>query len=92
MCIKNKIVKTKKHHECFSCLRNFPPGTKMNYWVGKYEGDFCTSYSCLTCVDIMNNHSGGEISFPEGYVGGWLKKDETPEQLLERLNAFGPKV
>lgn len=80
--LKSTSVKTRKEHECFSCYRKFPIGTKMNYWVGHYEGDFCATYSCMTCVEIMNMSS--EVYFPEGFVHEMLNKNETPEQLIER--------
>jgi len=78
--LKSKTVRTRKSHQCFSCLRNFPPGTKMNYWVGLYEDDFCASYSCMTCVEIMN--STNECEFPEGFVYDMLKVNQLPEDLL----------
>jgi hypothetical protein len=78
--LKSKTVLTRKRHQCFSCLRYFQPGTKMKYWVGIYEYDFCASYSCMTCVEIMN--STGECEFPEGFVREMLDEGQSPEDLL----------
>lgn len=82
--LSSKNVKTKKEHTCYSCGRPFPKGTKMNYWAGLYEGDFCAVYSCMTCVEIMN--MSDETAFPEGYVYEILDKGQTPEQFLEQCN------
>jgi len=79
--LKSKTVITRKDHTCFSCLRKFPSGTKMSYWVGIFEFDFCASYSCMTCVEIMN--STNEVEFPEGFVYEMLNKGETPEDLIK---------
>ena len=81
--LKSVIVKTKKQHQCFSCLRIFPSNTKMNYSAGIYEGDFSAGYSCMTCVDIMNRCEHESEGYSEGFVREMLEKDQTPEQLLE---------
>ena len=83
--LSNKTVVVRKQRQCFSCLRVFPTGTKMNYWSGISEGDFSSVYSCMTCVEIMNMpQDPDEDTFPEGYVREMLEKGETPEQLIER--------
>ncbi len=81
--LKSKVVQIRKPRQCFSCLRIFPTKSKMNNWVGIYEGDFQSNYSCLACVEVMNMSS--EVEFCEGYVLELLNKGETPEQLIERL-------
>ena len=84
--LKNKVVKTKKQHECFSCLRVFPTGTKMNYQAGVHDGDFSTCYSCMTCVEIMNaSEYYDDEGFGEGYVDELLNKGQTPEEYLNEL-------
>lgn len=80
--LSSKTVTTKKPHTCFSCLRSFPIGTKMNYWVGISDG-FSAVYSCMTCVEIMNMDSDTE--FPEGYVSDMLSDGQTPEKLLKEF-------
>lgn len=85
---KNQVVTTRKKHQCFSCWRTFQPGTKMNYWVGTYEGDFNSLYTCMTCIEIMNmRQDPDEDGFPEGYVCEMLENNETPEELLIRFKA-----
>jgi hypothetical protein len=75
--LTSKTVTIRKERQYYSCYRNFPIGTKMNYWTGIYEGDFNVCYSCLTCVQVMNMDT--ETEFPEGYVHERLNKGETPE-------------
>lgn len=84
MLLKDKEVVIRKDRQCFSCLRKFPTGTKMKYWVSIYEGDFNTGYVCSTCIKIMNKDKENN-EYPEGYVEEVLNKDETPEELLGRL-------
>lgn len=81
--LKDKDVKIKKERQCFSCYRKFPTGTIMHYWVGIYEGDFNSVYSCITCQKIMDVDSENE--FTEGFVYDYLGKGETPEQYLEKI-------
>lgn len=78
--LRSSNVITKKVHRCFSCLRDFPKKTKMSYWVGVLDGEFSSSYSCNTCVEVMTLDN--EDEYPEGYVHEMLDRGETPEQLL----------
>ena len=83
--LSNRTVKIRKQRKCFSCYRTFEIGMQMNYWAGIVDGDFCTCYSCLACVQVMNmREDPDEEGFPEGYVFEMLQTDETPEQLVER--------
>ncbi len=82
---RSKNVIVRKQRQCSMCLRIFPTNTKMNYWVGKYEGDFNTAYCCMACVEIMNRCQE-EDGYQEGYTLELLNKGETPEQLIERWN------
>jgi hypothetical protein len=81
--LKELNVKTRKVHRCFSCLRIFPQGTLMRYQVCTYEGDFCTTYACSTCMDIMESLQ--EYNWEDGYVDLQLEKNQTPEELLQCL-------
>lgn len=81
--LSNKTVIIRKDRRCFSCYRKFPIGTEMKRWVGVYEGAINSSYSCITCVKIMEMDSDHE--FPDGYVSEMLNKNQTPEDLLIEL-------
>jgi hypothetical protein len=85
MNLRSSLVKTKKQHKCFACCRKFQPGTKMIYWVSKFEGDFAYGYTCLTCNQIIKMDKDSEC-FMEGYTteyyDGLMK---TPEEVLNYL-------
>ena len=81
--LKDKEVTIRKPHQCFSCLRKFPIGTKMRYWVGTVDGDFNSVYICTICEQIMSFDDENE--YPEGYVTEMLEQGESPEELLKRL-------
>lgn len=72
-------------HMCFACLRGFPAGSKLNYYVGIYDGDFSAAYCCLTCVEILNMSDDDGEGFSEGFVADALHKGQTPEILLDQM-------
>jgi len=84
--LKNLNVTTKKVHRCFSCLRKFPVNTEMRYQVCIYEGDFCTTYACKTCLEIMTLSK--EYEWESGYVDEQLQESQTPEDLLKCLKRY----
>lgn len=85
-CLKSKNVKILKPRICFACQRKFPVGSKMNYYVGIFDGDFQTSYSCPACVEIMNAFESPD-GYEEGFVKEMLEKDQTPEQYVEKMKS-----
>lgn len=59
----------------------------MNYWAGKYDGDFGAVYSCMTCQAIMRYQEPDEDGgYPEYFVFNQLSPGITPEDLLLELN------
>lgn len=83
--LNNKKVTVKKARRCHGCRRLFPIGTAMNYWAGTDGGSFSATYSCMTCVEIMNmRQDPDEDGFDEGFVLDMLEPGETPESFLER--------
>ena len=85
--LKDKIVTTKTIHRCFSCLRTFPPKTKMNIQVGICDGDFGTTYTCLDCIEIMSFTKSDEVdnSYPEGFVFEMGNQGESINDTITRL-------
>jgi hypothetical protein len=81
--LKTINVTTRKSRQCSSCLRQFPSKTKMQYQVCIYEGDFCTTYLCQTCIDILA--FSDETEWEGGFVDNKLEQDQTPEDLLIEL-------
>ena len=57
-----EIVKIKKPHQCFSCLRKFDAGTSMDKWSGFYQGDFNHGYTCLTCDELHSISEETELN------------------------------
>lgn len=87
--LKHKMVKTKKPHLCFSCLKRFPENTAMISWAGMYMGDFNSGYTCLTCEEIIALSVKNGIIETDvvdfGFVTEFLSKETTPEMVLENL-------
>lgn len=81
--LKSKDLKIRKEQQCFSCLRTFPKDTLMYYQVSIIDGDFCTTYTCNVCKEIMS--LSYEFEYEHGYVDGMLDKDTSPEELLQDL-------
>ncbi len=65
--LKSKWVITKKQHTCFGCCNRYSIGTKMHYFVGVIDGDFCSSYTCELCNIVINNNP---IEFDDGFNEG----------------------
>ncbi len=84
--LKYKLVKTRKRHLCFSCLRRFEPNVKMYYWFCVYSGQSNSGYTCKMCHEIINLlHVPGDEDIIEGYVKEMLNEGETPETLLNDI-------
>lgn len=74
--LKNKIVKTRKHHVCWGCGKVFPPKTEMQFITQLEDGYFMDSYWCRTCQVVRKETCErddsiyrGELraNFPERY-------------------------
>ena len=88
--LSDKFVKINKSHMCCACGRRFDKGTKMNRQVNTYDG-ICAVYSCLTCNELLTKHPKYFFDemleiFSEFCVLNFLKKEQTPEELLIYLN------
>ena len=83
------MVKTKKPHLCFSCLKRFSEKTAMISWAGMYMGDFNSGYTCLTCEEIIALSVKNGIIETDvvdfGFVNEMVSKETTPEMVLENL-------
>ena len=50
--LTEKIVRTRKPHNCWGCLREFPRGTRM--WLNVIdEKPLTTYYYCMTCTALL---------------------------------------
>jgi len=48
-----KIVKTRKPHRCYGCLRRFPAGAQLNRVTGTDGGQAWSAYWCKVCDTIF---------------------------------------
>ena len=87
--ISDKIVITRKKHNCSACGRVFGKGTKMRLQVNTSDG-IQTWRECPTCIELLDNHRS---YFDDDYdvcsmncVAHSLDRDQTPEELLILLN------
>jgi ribosomal protein S27AE len=87
--LSDKIVTTRKKHNCSACGRVFDKGTKMRTQVNTYDG-IQTWRECPTCQELLSKHRS---RFDDGYNVCWmncvdeaLERGQTPEDLLSALD------
>ena len=51
--ISSNIVKTRKAHNCWGCMRTFPPKTEMEVVVSKSYGELTRCYWCSDCQEFL---------------------------------------
>jgi len=89
--IRRKIVKTRKKHQCFACLRFFEKGTEMECCTFK-DDDIYTVYTCEMCQELLSEFKDAFVDnddrFPEGCVHETLSEYdcETPEELYDKFS------
>ena len=88
--LKDKIVTTRKNHNCMACGRIVPKRAKMRVQVNTYDG-IGTWRECMTCNELLNQHFNHFVNpnSPEEYsncVSEVLNNNQTPEELLIKLN------
>jgi len=69
--LKDKIVTTRKDHQCFGCLKMFPAGSRMAYQFNVDSGDTSSIYTCRPCAEIMKTTDPDDPwsgAFCEGYA------------------------
>jgi len=87
--LRDKIVKTRKKHNCDACGRLFEKGTMMRTQVNTYDG-IGTWRECPTCMELLSkyrSHFADEYDyiFHSDCVGIVLDRGQTPEELLSML-------
>lgn len=55
------VKKSRKEHQCISCGRLTPPGSKVHNYVGEYEGDFQNWHLCDYCYEYVYPKINEEI-------------------------------
>ena len=74
------VNKIRKEHECFTCTRTSPIGSKMTYHSGVFEGQFISYYTCPTCDEIIKSNIMAEYEY-----GELVDSRRNPEELLSLL-------
>ncbi len=77
--LRSRDVITRKAHECASCHRRYPPGTKMNYAIGIQDGDFCDGYACRACLFGFRQPEHGDLHLCWGWA--WDGADDDVDYL-----------
>jgi len=75
--LQNKVVKTRKKHNCWGCAKEFPTGSKLTYTVSVDGGDFADAYWCDVCDEFMAGLEWYELE--DIHYGGLLDYDEYPK-------------
>lgn len=73
--------KARKDHKCEECRAVIPVGQKYQKIVGKVDGDFTETKTCLMCAEIREVFACGEIT-----VLGELWEDFRNAEVFDRLN------
>lgn len=86
--IRDRTSKAMKDFVCDACLRKFAKGTTVRVQTNNYDGiqHFKT---CPTCYKLMINYfdyfKNYDNTCEHGFIDEYLDKDQTPEQLLDKL-------
>jgi hypothetical protein len=88
--LSDKIVTTRKKHNCSACGRVFEKGTKMRTQVNTFDG-IGTWRECPTCQELLSKYRSAfedeyEHACYAGCVSEVLESGQTPEDLLNELN------
>lgn len=54
--LTDKVVVTRKSHQCWGCGDTYEKGSKMRYNTYAEDGTMFSAYWCETCNHIMQNH------------------------------------
>jgi hypothetical protein len=79
-----KVVKTRKEHQCLTCDSTIPKGIKAHYCSGIYDGEFYNYYMSEFCkhifeidenIDTSDGISSGDTQENvEHSLGIWINK------------------
>lgn len=84
--LMDKLVKTRKPHQCFGCLREMRPGSMMKYLAAVDAGEFLSVYFCAVCdeymsiYDFRSDDEIGEGELKENDPVGWWAVRSMVEQ------------
>ena len=75
--LENKMVTTRKPHNCWGCTKEFPAGTEMGFMKGADAGVISRSWWCDDCIALLDTLDGweGEDGFEYGDLMGLHLKE-----------------
>lgn len=86
--LSHNLVKIRKPHKCWGCLREFSPPSSLFRWSVAGENTVWGGYSCVACDELMGILEDDGEGHPRGFVAREIaerssgEKIESPEQLL----------
>jgi len=85
--ISHRTVKTRKPHECGSCMQVYPAGTMMQYAVGVTDGDIGATYACQACLFGLRqpDHGPLHLCWGHGWDGGDVHAEKAHEYISDCL-------
>ena len=66
--LEDKIVTTRKKHQCFLCMKYFNPRTKMHFQTIVDDGEFSSTYTCIPCKEFMSKYCFNGCANRDGIV------------------------
>lgn len=89
--LSDKIVTTRKDHDCLACYKKVPKGSRMHLQVNVCDG-IQTWRTCMTCYTLTTDYRGNFEDLDGicyvGCVADVLDYDKTPEELLAELRTL----
>lgn len=85
--LSEKIVTTRKEHQCMGCLRIIPAGSKMYRQTNVFD-EIGTFKLCLTCNELMDYIEPDDDAYNQQFVCEEMDGEKftgTPEEFLEYL-------
>jgi hypothetical protein len=74
--LREKLVTTRKEHQCWGCLKVFPAQTQMLLQAVLNEGSVSNEYTCKDCQGWIKDNTGEWSiedweSISPGSIGRW---------------------
>lgn len=64
------FVITRKEHKCEGCFDKIPAGSKVEYFKGRFDGDWYSYYLCDPCNDFVGS---SDFEWGDGFTPGEIK-------------------
>lgn len=81
--LTDKVVKTRKEHNCWGCGEKFKKGTNLRYQVDVDNGDFNKSYWCKVCDTTVEQEYCEQVDCGIGF--GEVKDYDSWNQNLKSV-------